>query len=161
MKFFICIPVLENLAFPFPKIGNGIFDSHSHSRDLRMKFAILIPVPEVKDLWLLRVIPTWWTSAFNKCVIQISNFRRVHGGLVRLKRSWTRLHFARSHWPRYWRGDQRQHIMIIINSSSRHRKQFAPSLEKAGGLLRWILSELYYVNFLHSGFFQSCIMSIF
>ena len=32
------------LAFLFPKIGNGIFHLHSHSRKLGMEFAISIPV---------------------------------------------------------------------------------------------------------------------
>ena len=34
------------LAFPFPKIGNGIFHSHSCSRKLGMEFSTCILIPE-------------------------------------------------------------------------------------------------------------------
>jgi len=35
------------LAFPFPKIGNGIFFLHSRSRKLEMEFSNCIPVPKI------------------------------------------------------------------------------------------------------------------
>ena len=41
---FPIIPGNNNVAFPFPKVGNGIFHSHSRSRKLGIIF--FVPVPE-------------------------------------------------------------------------------------------------------------------
>jgi len=40
MEFATCIPV--------PEIGNGIFHSHSRSRNWGMEFVIPVPVPEAQ-----------------------------------------------------------------------------------------------------------------
>merc|ERR1711894_601459 len=51
-EFSTRIPIPKNwewnfpLAFPFPKIGNGIFHSHSHSRKLGIEFSTCILIPE-------------------------------------------------------------------------------------------------------------------
>merc|ERR1711974_469069 len=43
---FPIIPGNNNVSFPFPKVGNGICHSRSHSQKLGMEFVIPVPIPK-------------------------------------------------------------------------------------------------------------------